>query len=278
MPITVALQGRLGNQLFQYACCRSISLKKNFDMFINTNFNHDQQQCLLENFNLYNNKSIKNPRLNYLYKEGQHSKYKTLMFDENVKNIQNNTILTGYFQNFNYFKDIKDTITNDFKLDKNILDIAENYLNKLKKDKNKTEIISINIRRGDYNNLGLFNEKYVVDFINNSLSKINNVENKIILIFIGGSKTNNSNKDIEWVKKNILYENIVISPYSIKPNILLDMAISKICDYMIIPIMSSITWWILFLNKNNPLNNFVPFKDPQNNIISYDDNYNIINT
>lgn len=278
MPITVSLQGRLGNQLFQYACCRSISLKKKFDMFINTNFNHDQQQCLLENFNLYNNKSIKNPIFNYLYKEGQHSKYKTLMFDESVKNIQNNTILTGYFQNFNYFKDIKDTITNDFKLDKNILDIAENYLNKLKKDKNKTEIISINIRRGDYNNLGLFNEKYVVDFINNSLSKINNVENKIILIFIGGSKTDNSNKDIEWVKKNILYENIVISPYSIKPNILLDMAISKMCDYMIIPIMSSITWWILFLNKNNPLNNFVPFKDPQNNIISYDDNYNIINT
>ena len=278
MPISVKLHGRLGNQLFQYACCRSISIKKKFDMFINTKIYHDGQHCLLDNFNLYNNKSIENTRLNFLYREGQNSKYHTLMFDENIKNIKNNTILSGYFQNFNYFKNIKDTIKNDITLKKKFLDIAENYINNLKKEKNKTEIISINIRRGDYNNIGLFNEKYVVDFINNSLSKINDVENKIILIFIGGSKTNNSNKDIEWVKKNILFKNIVISPYSIKPNILLDMAISKMCDYMIIPIMSSITWWILFLNNNNPLNNFVPFKDPENNIISYDDNYNIINT
>ena len=278
MPISVNLHGRLGNQLFQYACCRSISIQKKFDMVIYTNYHHDGQNCLLDNFNLYNNKKIQNISFNNRYQEGQNSQYKTLMFDENVKNIKDNTKLSGYFQNFNYFKEIKDVIRNDLKLNQNILNIAQNFINNLKENNNGKEIISINIRRGDYTKTEIvhFHENQVIDFINLSLSKINNIENKIILIFIGGSKINDSSEDIEWVKKNFVFKNIIISPYSIKPNILLDMSISQLCDYMIIPIMSSINWWILFLNNNNPKNNYVPFKDPENNIISYDDNYNII--
>ena len=274
MPISVLLQGRLGNQLFQYACCRSISLEKNIDMVIKTDFTHHGQKCLIDHFNIYNNKKLLNKKYDFVYHEGSLSKYTTLMFDKNVRNIKDKTILVGYFQNYKYFKNITEIIKNDFKLNQSVLNIASTYINNLKKTQKKQKLISINIRRGDYNGI-YFNEDYVIKYINKCLSKIENIDDKIIIIFIGGA-ISKSDDDINWVKENILLKNYIISPYSINSNIILDLAISKMCDYMIIPIMSTINWWILFLNNNNPKNNFVPLKDPDNNIISYDLDYNII--
>ena len=52
MTIAIHFIGRLGNQLFQYATLRNISLKKNYDIYYDTNFEWHGQKCLLNFFNL----------------------------------------------------------------------------------------------------------------------------------------------------------------------------------------------------------------------------------
>ena len=54
MTITINLKGRLGNQLFQYAALRNISIKKNYDLYINTNIEWHGQYNILQYFNIKN--------------------------------------------------------------------------------------------------------------------------------------------------------------------------------------------------------------------------------
>jgi len=66
MTISVALKGRLGNQLFQYATLRSIGLKHNYNISIDTNYEWHGQKCLLHNFNIPSNVFSNNN--NFIYK------------------------------------------------------------------------------------------------------------------------------------------------------------------------------------------------------------------
>ena len=278
MTIIMKLKGRLGNQLFQYATCRAISIEKNIDMYINTETAWDNQGCLLNKFNIYNSNGYDYVTKIFHEGDGNPSHY---MYDSNVKFIEDNMVLSGNFQNVKYFENHLTQIKKDFCFkDDNINKIANKYLSDLKEKTGLNKVISINIRRGDFVKWGVFDENYVVKFIDDALSKINNIDDKIIIIFIGGSLHNDSTNDIEWVKNNIKYDNVFISKYSIDyspHSIIYDMAISKQCDYMIIPIMSTINWWILCLNNNNPSNNFVPFKSWTGDSHPYDsDNYNVI--
>ena len=277
MTIIMKLKGRLGNQLFQYATIRAISLEKKLDMHINTKTAWDNQGCLLDNFKIYNNPDYDYVTQIFQEGNGNPSHY---MYDENIKHIQNNTVLSGNFQNIKYFEKYISQIKTELKFkDDTVNELAVNYINDLKKKTGKDEIVSINIRRGDFVKWGVFDEEYVKKFIDIALSKITNIADKIILIFIGGSLHNDSTDDINWVKNNIKYDNIFISKYSIDyspHSIIYDMAISQLCDYMVIPIMSTINWWILCLNNNNSENNYVPFKSWTGDEHPYDDNYNII--
>jgi hypothetical protein len=58
MTITVNLKGRLGNQLFQYATLRNLSIKKGYDFYIDTNLEWQGQQNLLKYFNIKDSSPI----------------------------------------------------------------------------------------------------------------------------------------------------------------------------------------------------------------------------
>jgi hypothetical protein len=274
MTITINFKGRLGNQLYQYAALRAISIEKKYKMYIDTSFAWDEQPCLLNKFNIKNDKCCTN--FKRVLKEDTNNK--SLEYISNK--IKDFDILQGSFSDYHYFKKYKNIIKQDFILTENITNTTKDYIFKIKSENSKKEIISINIRRGDFVKWNLFNDNYIINFINQALSKIDNIKDKILLIFIGGSIGTNSVHDISWVKSNLKYNNMIISPYSIKydyESILYDMAISQCCEYMIIPIMSTINWWILFLNNNNPNNCFIPLNSHFNGeSITYDDSYNII--
>ena len=94
--------GRLGNQLFQYAALRALSLENNYEIKIPIPTQRDWhgQSCLLENFNIgcdfLTASDLEN--LQFLYNEPDHMKY-----DENFFKIPDNSSINGFFQSTFYF-------------------------------------------------------------------------------------------------------------------------------------------------------------------------------
>ena len=135
--ISVILCGGLGNQLFQYAAARSLSMKLGLPLHVNTGaFGLDKyykRNFGLNDFSLPENITIESSRIKYLINWAPYSLYingklsaefinKFGVYDtvttDNFKkikcNVLNNTVV-GYFQNEDYFSDyslqIRDELT-----------------------------------------------------------------------------------------------------------------------------------------------------------------------
>jgi hypothetical protein len=273
MTISIFLKGRLGNQLFQYATLRSVGLKNNYNITINTNFEWQGQMCLLNNFNIPSILYSNNTR-NFIYKYNQvgikdkyNCSYST--FEPNIYNIQDNTLLEGHFENEEFFKQHRDIIMNELVLKDDIQNKNIEFINDIKKNNNNCEIISIHIRRGDQYSQHDFDENNVIAFINASIAYIKEQnKNFVCILFIGGSRvTNNDNTwivnthqdDIDWLesyRRTFPYKNI-ISPGSLSNNELLDFSLLTLCDYSILPTKSTFSWMAAYVNKNNDKKTFV---------------------
>ena len=258
MTITINLKGRLGNQLFQYATLRNLSIIKGYDFYIDTNFKWHGQSNLLNCFNIKQSSLLSNIRYHYFQPNNSN------FYDINVLNINDNTILDGHFENIQYFEENKEIIQNELTIkDKNINEFTDNYFNKLASDGSK--IVGIHFRRGDVaqesSNINEFNIK-LENFVNESLKKIMETELNIkLLIFTGGTRTDNHNtnyshdNDILWVKKfmsnNISIYNMHISPGTIKNNELIDYSLLSKCDYLITPYQSTFAFMAYYTSKKS---------------------------
>ena len=91
--------GRLGNQLFQYAAGRALSLKHNTDLFTGdiTNREWHGQKCLLPYFNIKAIEKTQEPP-SYLYEEKD-----PFVLDKSFLQLPDNTLLNGFFQSLFYF-------------------------------------------------------------------------------------------------------------------------------------------------------------------------------
>jgi hypothetical protein len=268
MPITINFQGRLGNQLFQYSSIRSLSIIKGYDYAINTNFkDHTGEPCMLKYFNIKNTNELYNSS-NFINKYQQ--PFNSYFFDNNIYNIKDNTALTGFFENIDYFKEHKEIIQNELKIiDKNINTRVDNYINEIVK--NNEKLIGVHCRRGDIvqqlNELtGQTIEEFNIKmkcFINKSLETINIYEKNItLLLFTGGIRKCGDGKgwikhshedDVLWLNQFILENEINckihISPGSLENNELIDFDLMSKCDYLIIPYKSTFSFMAYYLSK-----------------------------
>ena len=95
--------GRLGNQLFQYAALRSLSLEKNYECKIpNPEFvEWHGQKCLLNNFNIkagyLSDEDYKKIKFNYVENN-------VSIFDTNFFYMSDGVNLNGFFQSYKYFE------------------------------------------------------------------------------------------------------------------------------------------------------------------------------
>jgi hypothetical protein len=272
MTITIYLKGRLGNQLFQYATLRNISIKKGYNFYINKNFSDHGQSVLLPYFNI--------PELqpftihNYQYNQPIDSYF----FDKTIFDINDNTMIIGFFENVEYFKENIDIIRNDLCIkDDYINNYSNNFLNSIIKDDYK--LVGIHFRRGDLlkvinhytdynNNIIDFNE-IEKKFVYESLNSIMKTESKItLLLFTGGIRkdlyeshldNHTQENDISWVrdfinefKQNSEFSNICdihISPGTIENNEVIDFSLLGKCDYIITPHQSTFSFMSYYLSK-----------------------------
>lgn len=261
MTISINLRGRLGNQLFQYAALRNLSIKKKYDIFINTNFSWHGQSCLLSYFNI--KESSEQINIEHLYYQPVNSYY----FDINFHDINDNTLLEGHFENIEYFKENREIIRKELSIkDNKINTFVEDYLGKIAKHGNK--IVGIHFRRGDLiqqiENINEFNKdtiKYVIE----SLEKIKiNEKNITLLLFTGGIRIEGSdsswmehsnNDDIDWLKQFVTDNendyNIHISPGTINNEEIVDYVLLSNCDYMISPYISTFSFMAYYMSNKN---------------------------
>ena len=216
--------GRLGNQMFQYALLKSISVNNNLCFKIPT------IQCDIKKLNITANIMSRQEcrAINIKYKE------KFFHFDEDVFSCNDNTSFEGYFQSYKYFDKIKDIIVEEFSVNINIQRIADEYINSIK---GADGIVSIHVRRGDYLNFPNIHPTSTLEYYNKCIQYFDNIGKYNYIVF---------SDDILWCKQNLKHKNI---HYSENKDNVLDLCIMSKCNHNIIT-NSSFSWWAAYLNKN----------------------------
>lgn len=256
--VIVKFSGGLGNQMFQYALGRSLSItsKKPIYFDISGFINEKKRQFELLNFNIAGEflpEDLKrnlpgriNPVLGYLkdkiglyeyrIKYIQEKKYD---FDENILSLSAPVILDGYWQSEKYFKSQSQIIRNDFTLATRITYDRDKTLQLL----SNCNSVSVHIRRGDYitdkktNNFhGTCDLSYYVTAMNIMAEKISNPD---FFIF---------SDDISWARQNLPnYLSLHFVERSKDGRDFEDLFLMSRCQNQIMA-NSSFSWWAAWLN------------------------------
>ncbi len=253
--IIIKLEGGLGNQMFQYAIGRNLSLLHNTPLKIDSSYlrsaNQSGRSFKLDNFNTVINEATQAEIDGYrsifqkiLDRIRPESKKKKILeprdFNPNVlRHIDG--YFYGHWNSKKYFINNEDIIRNDFKLKKPFGETAKAILEKINSLPNAT---SIHIRRGDYISIKKIADMHgtlPISYYENAMEKIKEkLPDATFFVF---------SDDIEWVKKNFSkkYPGTFIS----NPNIpdYEELILMSLCKHNIIA-NSTFSWWGAWLNNN----------------------------
>ncbi len=244
--------GRLGNQLFQYAALKGLATKNGYEMKIPDpqTMSWHGQTCLLDRFNIecnYLTQSDVNTLKN-LYEEPSWKQY-----DLNFFNVPDNTTIDGYYQSIFYFEHIEDQIKKELTPKNEYLDKAMNYIDFLK-EKHQCEIVSVHVRRGDNMTNGqtgliqAFEPGGMYETYFKEAKKVFEGKNVKFLVFTGGQRFNEDNSiDIEWCKQFFGKDGFLFSEGQEQID---DYCRIMSCDHNILSHASSFGWWAAYVNPN----------------------------
>ena len=267
--------GRLGNQMFQYAALRGIAANRGFSWKIpekdtpsltdyciqlpfkmphlkesnigtlNTNI-HDEQKYS------FNSLSASNPQTKNRIE-------KSFEFDEELyNNVEDNTNIDGFFQSEKYFKNIENEIRDDFEFIDNILDPCKEFISQF------DEVIFLHVRRGDaFGFEHLCKNKTFEDYYGPSLENFSDTAAVIVCsdeidwckeqdffkddrFYLSENNERFANKCWLWMDGNPEFKSSTI-PYT-------DLCLMSLCNGGITA-TSSLSWWGAWLQKNrtNPI-------------------------
>lgn len=242
--ITVNLKGGLGNQMFQYACARALSIRNNDELHLvrTAKLTDSDRSFSLVNFQIAGEISPFAqiglwPKL-YSFLEQKLLRRFYVGFDRSILLKKGNIYLDGYFQSEKYFIDQADTIRDDFLLKATLSPTAETLAETIKADQKS---VSIHIRRGDYVKHsefgGIVNQEYYTRAIAEILERVPDAK---FYIF---------SDDVNWCRDNLDLPNNsnVVSRPDLKDYE--ELFLISLCRHNITA-NSSFSWWGAWLNKN----------------------------
>ncbi len=256
------ITGGLGNQMFQYAAGRTISIKHNIPFKIDISFFDNPKQnrhFLLDTFNIkaeiatkkeiidFNGEKkdllpkkyfriIRNTLQKRIYRENRFS------YSDTFLSIKKNTYIKGLFQSEKYFSSIKNLIKNEFSLRKPLSHVYDKHLKSI----NSNNSISLHIRRGDY-----VNNKKTSDFHGNLNIKYYTQAAEMIEKRIQNPHFYIFSDDIDWAKKNLMLNHpITFMADGNELNCYEEMYLMSTCKHNIIA-NSTFSWWGAWLNNNS---------------------------
>jgi len=255
--LNLGLNGRLGNQLFQYAALKSLSIKKNYTIKLPNieNLVWHNQKCLLNQLNI-KEEVITDVDISQLQFE-----FEETSFDTNFFELPDNISLNGYFQNINYFIDNISLFKNLYKSNDNIVNQAVSKFQEYSKQRKHNNIIGIHIRLGD--NITVYPAKSIYEKIMMGDPYITYLKSAIeffgkdndYLIFCGGTRDSKTGQDSNDIKlcKEILKNFDCNFIYSVGNDTLIDFELMKMCNHNVLSPISSFSLWIGYLSDNKKI-------------------------
>jgi len=260
--IVTQLLGGLGNQLFQYAVARRLAIEYNspFKLDISAFEHYPLRRYALDMFNILEEfvsaleisrlKPIFYPsrRSLFLIRKVQNLRYRKTWirerypykFDDALFQNQRDFYLEGYWQNENYFKPIEDIIRREFTL-KNTPDA---YNAELIERIQKTDSVSVHIRRGDYATNSQTNAHHgllPLSYYHSAFSRI--------IEFARSPNFFIFTDDPLWVQENLKFDDPMtfVEGNQTRPHE--DLRLMSFCKHHIIA-NSSFSWWGAWLSTN----------------------------
>lgn len=262
--IIVHLIGGLGNQMFQYACGRAISMRNSGVLKLdksglgNVSGEGTVREYALGVFAIEESfaeageiEKMKNQKVGrfaeIFQKFGVMNAKNTFVvephfhFSPSVLNFQGDVYLQGYWQTERYFFDIAEVIRKDFTLKGEFSIEGSEIARKIRAD---DRAISLHIRRGDYvadANTNAFHGVCSLAYYAEAIRYIaERIDNPVFYIF---------SDDIAWVRENLKSEHEMVH---VSDGVLKDyeeLILMSRCRHHIIA-NSSFSWWGAWLNSN----------------------------
>lgn len=254
--IIVNLKGGLGNQMFQYACGRALSLRTGdtelklstigldkandvgdiYRPYSLSHFNIKAEIAKPEELERVANpygiisKILRRIKSKYIYNFYIH-------FVPSVLNRRGEVYLDGYFQSEKYFKDCEETVRQDF-----TLKTPSAHVTLWKKEMEEEEnSVSVHIRRGDYVGHSSLGGMITDNYYARAIKKITEMKkNPRFFVF---------SDDIEWVKGNMDFPESTVHVSSPDMENYEELTIMSLAKHNIIA-NSSFSWWGAWLNSN----------------------------
>lgn len=275
--IIVRLMGGLGNQMFQYAVGRSLTVKHKTNLKLDLSFlqnppkNITHRPYELNVFNIQSdiaNKSeidkfIPNNKILYNIKRitGLKGVIKEphLHFYEGLLSAPDNSYLIGYWQSEKYFKEVEDIIRKDFDIKLKATGINQKMIEKI----NNYNSVSIHVRRGDYISnpkANKFHGTPPLEYYEKAIEKMDtHVDKPHFFVF---------SDDPSWTKDHLQFEYpMTFISHNPDEKSYEDLRLMSLCKHNIIA-NSTFSWWGAWLNQNTEKMVIVPkkwFSDPSIN-------------
>ena len=261
----VKLMGGLGNQMFQYAFGRALSLKHNIPLALDLSslgqktgvdtprnyeldiFNIEAQIATLKEIDkfsiIHNNKILKSIHNSFSFiLPFFQVKEKQFCYNELKNDIHRNTMFVGYWQTEKYFENIKDIIKKDFQFKEPLEGLNAELATKIK----VSNSVGMHIRRGDFISNPVTNKYHGTcnsGYYKNAISYLSQKISGNMKLFIFSDEPG-------WVKNNLQfnYETIYIENNNGAKSYE-DLRLMILCKHNIIA-NSSFSWWAAYLNSN----------------------------
>ena len=239
-------EGRLGNQMFQYAFIRGMSKRYGYDFIIpDANANRFDNYGLFDCFKL---EGCKTGEGSYPTLECRDTAFNQKFLDD----CSDNTNYSGVFQTEKYFANATEELRKDFTFHKEILDPCQEFID------NVGDVIFLHIRRGNSNLVGKRGEKWSYQLLQDyhplmkkeyyleALSHFDESKKVIVL-----SDTIDWCKKQDWLQDDRFYMSDasyeVFDDGASVPYI--DLCLMSLCSGGIIA-NSSMSWWGAWLQNN----------------------------
>ena len=253
--IITKLNGGLGNQLFEYACARSLQLKYGDEMWLDIEgYARSPRHFSLSNFKLSNDVGIlpisKSKSLVLWQALSKTNKelafklaqlfgvylWKTPTYKEILlKGTKGKTIyFYGYWQSEKYFKEYSKQIREELRVNTEYLPESKPYIDSIL----SSESVCVHIRRGDYVQCGLIScdETYYLNGVEYIRERHPNIT---VFVF---------SDDIQWVKDNISFKQPVVYVDIQEPDYEV-LRLMYSCKHFVMS-NSSFSWWAQYLSNN----------------------------
>ena len=241
---TIGYNGRLANQMFQFASTVGIARNLGYDPkfplenFVQGNPHDYSGGKLRECFDIpeeyFMTRNDISGRILYEYNET------SFKYNQEVESLPDNVNLRGYFQSGLYFKNSGDEIRSIFKFRDVILSESNSFC---EIDKNST---CVHVRRGDYVTSPNHHPVQDVEYYKKAID------------LIGDSSFYIFSDDLEWCRKNLssISENMIFldvqNPY-------VSLCLMAKCKNHIIA-NSSLSWWAAWLGKKEDQKVIAPIR------------------